>query len=210
MRTTAIESQARSLAPAKPDLPQLIVPRRFIDERGWFSETFNQNRLREIGIACRFVQDNQSYSKKAGTIRGLHFQRPPAAQAKLVSVLKGRILDVAVDMRRASPTYGRYVSTELSSQNARQLYVPVGFAHGFCTLEDDVEVTYKVSDFYAPAYDSGVIWNDTDIALPWPFQAEDISISEKDRRLPPLKDFVSPFAYDGNPLAPLSLSGAAA
>jgi len=193
------------LVSSEPDLPRLIVPKRYVDERGWFSETFHEQRLRDTGIACRFVQDNRSQSKHVGTLRGLHFQLPPAAQAKLVGVLRGRILDVAVDIRSGSPTYGRYVSAELTSKDGRQLYVPVGFAHGFCTLEDDVEVMYKVSDHYAPALDGGIRWNDSDIDFPWPFAASDIVVSEKDGRLTPLKDFVSPFAYDGHPLMPLAL-----
>ena len=169
-------------------LPRLIVPKRHVDDRGWFSETFHEKRLRDIGITCHFVQDNQSSSKRAGTLRGFHFQLPPAAQAKLVSVLRGRILDVAVDVRRGSPTFGKYVSIELSADSGRQFYIPVGFAHGYVSLEDDVLVMYKVSDYYAPAHDSGIRWNDPDIAFPWPFKDSDIIISDKDRRLPLLKN----------------------
>ncbi len=138
-------------------LPCLIVPKRHVDDRGWFSETFHEKRLRDIGITCRFVQDNQSSSKRAGTLRGLHFQLPPAAQAKLVSVMRGRILDVAVDIRQGSPTCGKYVSIELSPESGRQLYIPVGFAHGYVTLEDDVVLIYKVSDYYAPAQDRDLL-----------------------------------------------------
>jgi dTDP-4-dehydrorhamnose 3,5-epimerase len=130
-----------------PLLPLIIVPKRHADSRGWFVETFHDKRLRDLGIACTFVQDNQSRSTRRGTLRGFHFQNPPAAQVKLISVLHGRILDVAVDIRRNSPTYGRYVSADLSSDNGRQLFVPTGFAHGFVTLEDDVSVLYKVSDY---------------------------------------------------------------
>ena len=184
-------------------LPRLIVPKRHVDDRGWFSEIFHQERLRDIGITCRFVQDNQSSSKQAGTLRGLHFQLPPAAQAKLVTVVKGRILDVAVDIRRGSPTFGKYVSTELSSETGLQLYIPVGFAHGLLTLENDVVVMYKASDYYAPTHESGIRWNDPDIAFPWPLKDANIIISDKDRRLPLLKEFASPFAYDGHPLGPL-------
>ena len=126
-------------------LPRLIVPKRHPDARGWFAETFNEARLRALGIDCPFVQDNQSYSQRAGTLRGLHFQAPPFAQAKLISVLRGRVLDVAVDVRRGSPTFGKHVSAELSAETGRQLYIPVGFAHGFLTLENDVVVNYKVS-----------------------------------------------------------------
>ena len=187
------------------NVPRIIVPKRHVDDRGWFSEIFHEKRLHELGITCRFVQDNQSSSKRAGTLRGLHFQLPPAAQAKLVSVVRGRILDVAVDIRRGSPTFGKHVSIELSAESGRQLYIPVGFAHGFLTLEDDVVVMYKVSDYYAPAHDSGICWNDPDIAIPWPFKDADIIISDKDRRLPLLKEFASPFAYDGHPLAPLTV-----
>jgi dTDP-4-dehydrorhamnose 3,5-epimerase len=185
------------------ELPRSIVPKRHVDDRGWFSEIFHEKRLRDLGITCRFVQDNQAISRRAGTLRGLHFQLPPAAQAKLVSVLRGRILDVAVDIRSGSPTFGKYVSIELSAENGRQLYIPVGFAHGYLTLEDDVVLVYKVSDYYAPAYDSGICWNDPDIAIPWPFKDTDIIASDKDRRLPVLKEFASPFAYDGYPLVPL-------
>ena len=185
-------------------LPLSIVPKRHVDGRGWFSEIFHEKRLRDLGITYRFVQDNQAISRRAGTLRGLHFQLPPAAQAKLVSVLRGRILDVAVDIRRGSPTFGKHVSTELSAENGRQLYIPVGFAHGYLTLEDDVVLVYKVSDYYAPAYDSGICWNDPDIAIPWPFKDTDIIASDKDRRLPVLKEFASPFAYDGYPLVPLT------
>ena len=187
------------------NLPRLIVPKRQVDDRGWFSEIFHQERLRDIGITCRFVQDNQSSSKHTGTLRGLHFQLSPAAQTKLVTVVKGRILDVAVDIRRGSPTFGKYVSTELSSETGCQLYIPVGFAHGFLTLENDVVVMYKASDYYAPTYESGIRWNDPDIAFPWPLKEANIIISDKDRRLPLLKEFASLFAYDGQPLAPLTV-----
>ena len=186
-------------------LPRIIVSKRHVDERGWFSETFHEQRLNAIGILCRFVQDNQSSSKRKGTLRGLHFQLSPAAQAKLVTVLKGRILDVAVDVRQGSPTFGQYVSAELSFESGHQVYIPIGFAHGFLTLEDDVVVTYKASNYYAPAYESGIRWNDPDIAFPWPMKNASIIISDKDRRLPLLREFASPFAYDGHPLLPLTV-----
>jgi dTDP-4-dehydrorhamnose 3,5-epimerase len=184
-------------------LPLTIVPRRHADARGWFSETFRYQRLRELGIACNFVQDNQSHSSRKGTVRGFHFQAAPAGQAKLISVLHGRILDVVVDIRRNSPTFGKYVSTELSSDNGEQLFVPIGFAHGFVSLEDDVSVLYKVSDYYAPSLEGGIRWNDPDIAFPWPFEDAVIIRSEKDDRAPYLKDLESPFSYDGNPLTKL-------
>jgi dTDP-4-dehydrorhamnose 3,5-epimerase len=193
-----------SIAPGpSPPLPLAIVPKRHTDARGWFSETFHQQRLRDLGIGCSFVQDNQSASSRKGTLRGFHFQGPPAAQAKLISVLHGRILDVAVDIRRGSPTFGKYVSTELSSDNGKQLFVPVGFAHGFVTLEDEASVLYKVSDYYAPSREGAIRWNDPDIGFPWPFKDADIIRSEKDDRAPPLKDLESPFRYDGHPLTKL-------
>jgi dTDP-4-dehydrorhamnose 3,5-epimerase len=142
-------------------------------------------------------------SKRAGTLRGLHFQVPPAAQSKLVNVLRGRILDVAVDVRCGSPTYGNHVAVELSAESGQQLYIPVGFAHGYLTLEAEVVVMYKVSNYYAPALESGIRWNDPDMAVPWPFKHADIITSEKDRRLPLLKELVSPFEYDGHPLMTL-------
>ena len=185
------------------DLPQVITPKRHFDDRGWFSETFREMRLRDIGIPCRFVQENQSYSKDTGTLRGMHFQVPPAAQAKLIAVLRGRVLDVAVDVRRNSPTYGKFVSAELSAESGRQMYVPVGFAHGFLTLEDDVRVLYKVSEYYAPEYESGIRWNDPEVAMPWPVNDAAIILSDKDRRLSLLKEFFSPFEYDGAPLGAL-------
>ena len=187
------------------NVPCSIVPKRHIDDRGWFSEIFHENRLSELGIVVRFVQDNLSSSRRAGTLRGLHFQLPPAAQAKLVTVLQGRILDIAVDVRRGSPTFGKHVSAELSAETGRQLYIPVGFAHGFLSLEDDVVLMYKVSDYYAPAYDSGIRWNDPDLSVRWPYGHAEIITSEKDRRLPLLKDFDSPFVYDGHPLGSLTV-----
>lgn len=185
------------------NLPRLIVPKRHADERGWFSETFHEARLRALGIADRFVQDNQSWSRRAGTLRGLHAQCAPAAQAKLVSVLRGRVFDVAVDIRRGSPTFGRHVAAELTDANGRQLYVPAGFAHGFITLADDVIVNYKVSHVYAPAQERGIRWDDPDIGIPWPMKRDDIILSARDRALPALQEFDSPFAYDGTPLGPL-------
>jgi dTDP-4-dehydrorhamnose 3,5-epimerase len=188
-------------------LPRVIIPRRHVDNRGWLSETFHEARLRDLGIACDFVQENQSSSKRAGTLRGLHFQRPPAEQAKLISVARGRILDVAVDVRRGSPTFGKYASIELSADSGRLLYIPAGFAHGFITLEDDVIVNYKVSNYYTPAADGGIRWDDPDIGFPWPAPASAIILSDKDRQLPLLKEFDSPFLYDGNPLEPLNIPG---
>jgi dTDP-4-dehydrorhamnose 3,5-epimerase len=185
------------------NLPRVIVPSRHVDSRGWFSETFHEMGLRELGITCRFVQENQSYSRRSGTLRGMHFQNPPAEQAKLICVLRGKILDVAIDVRRGSPTFGKYVSIELSAESGRQFYIPAGFAHGFLTLENDVTVNYKVSSFYAPAQEGGIRWDDPGVAFPWPMSANDIILSDKDRQLPRLRELVSPFPYDGHPLGAL-------
>jgi len=183
---------------------QLLRPKRHGDDRGWFMETCNPSMLARAGITDVFVQDNQSYSRPAGTVRGIHFQSPPHGQAKLVRCLRGRIMDYAVDLRRGSPTYGRHVGAELSADNALQLYVPIGFGHAFVTLDDDVEIAYKVSDLYAPDCDGGIAWNDPTIAIDWPLPASGPVLSPKDLTLPRLVDFDSPFAYDGAPLSPLS------
>ena len=176
----------------------MLKPRRFADSRGYFVETYNQRILADAGVAAHFVQDNQSFSSKAGTIRGLHFQLPPAAQAKLVRALRGAIFDVAVDLRRGSPTFGRWIGATLTADGGEQLFIPRGFAHAFCTLEDDAEVAYKVDDFYAPKCDSGLIWNDPDLNIAWPVKADAI-LSEKDAKLGSFKDFVSPFHFEASP-----------
>jgi len=191
-------------APQDPGSPvKLLQPRRFEDDRGWFSETYSERREGSGGITTRFVQDNQSFSAASGTIRGLHYQRPPHAQAKLVRCLRGSIMDYAVDVRRGSPTYGQHVSARLTAEGGEQLFVPVGFAHGFITLEPDVDVAYKVSDFYAPECEGGVIWNDPTIAIDWLLDGSSPALSQKDLLLPKLADLVSPFEYDGVPLRPL-------
>jgi dTDP-4-dehydrorhamnose 3,5-epimerase len=199
-------TEQRLAYPETGDLPRIISLRRHIDERGWFSEIFREKRLREIGISVHFIQDNLSISTRAGTLRGLHFQRPPAAQAKLVTVLRGRILDVAVDVRAGSPTFGKHVSAEISAETGRQLYVPAGFAHGFVALENDVIVMYKVSSYYSATHDGGIRFSDPDIGFPWPFEDEAMLLSERDRRLPLLRELASPFAYDGHPLGPLTVT----
>jgi len=165
----------------------LIVPPRFGDARGFFSETFNR-RFVEAGLDQPFVQDNQSLSARRGTLRGLHCQIAPSVQGKLVRVVKGAVWDVAVDIRHGSPTYGRHVAAELSAANWRQLWVPGGFLHGFCTLEPDTEVIYKVTADYDPAAERGVAWNDSFLALPWPVSAGDAVLSDKDAGLPALAD----------------------
>jgi dTDP-4-dehydrorhamnose 3,5-epimerase len=166
---------------------KLIVPKRFNDRRGFFSEIYNSRLLADAGITDTFVQDNLSLSTDVGTIRGLHFQTPPHSQSKLVRVSRGRILDVAVDLRGSSSTYGRHVSAEISSENRAQIYIPLGFAHGFCTLEPDTEVVYKVSSYYAPRADAGVLWSDPDLGINWPVRHDRVIVSEKDARLPLFK-----------------------
>lgn len=151
-------------------LPEVILltPRRFTDDRGWFSETYNQRAVDEaLGSTVRFVQDNHSGSAK-GVLRGLHYQLPPHAQGKLVRVLRGAVLDVAVDVRRSSPTFGQWVSAELTEENQAQLWIPAGFAHGFLSLKDGTEVLYKTTDFWAPAAERSIRWDDPALALPWP------------------------------------------
>jgi dTDP-4-dehydrorhamnose 3,5-epimerase len=172
----------------------MVIARRFVDERGYFMETFNSREFAAIGIEATFIQDNQSLSIMPGTIRGLHFQLPPNTQAKLIRVLRGSIFDVVVDLRRGSPSFGRWCGTSLTAAGAEQLFIPRGFAHGFCTLEADTEVTYKVDGSYAPASDAGILWNDPDIGIAWPIAETAAILSGKDRELPRLRDFNSPFA----------------
>lgn len=171
-------------------IPDVLVirPQQHIDARGFFSETYNKRLFREAGIDVEFVQDNHSLSMAAGTVRGLHFQAPPFEQAKLVRVVKGRIFDVVVDIRRSSPTFGRFVSVELSAKGWEQLFIPVGFAHGLCTLEPGTEVVYKVSGYYSAKHDLGIRWNDPDIGIDWPVQKDKAQLSEKDLTLPFLNE----------------------
>ena len=170
-----------------PDV-KLIVPPKFGDERGFFSETYNQQRFSDHGIDMTFVQDNHSLSADVGVLRGLHFQKPPFAQDKLVRVLKGKILDVAVDLRKNSPTFGQHVTAELSAENWTQILVPIGFAHGFVTLEPNTEVTYKVSAPYAPDHEDGIMWNDPDLGIDWPIEESQVQLSAKDKLLPAFKN----------------------
>ena len=167
---------------------KILTPKKHGDARGFFSELYNRSDWDKAGLEFTFVQDNHSYSAGQGTLRGLHFQTPPFAQAKLVRVARGRILDVAVDIRRSSPTFGQYVAMELSAENWRQLLVPIGFAHAFMTLESDVEVLYKATGPYSAAHDRGVAWNDPAIGIAWPSPARGPILSDKDRRWPLLKD----------------------
>jgi dTDP-4-dehydrorhamnose 3,5-epimerase len=173
----------------------LLRPRRFADARGYFVETYNQKTFADAGINVTFVQDNQSFSRAAGTVRALHFQVPPLAQAKLVRVLRGSVYDAVVDVRAGSPTYGRWIAIELDAESGEELFVPRGFAHGFCTREGDTEVAYKVDNRYAPDHDSGIVWNDPTLAIAWPVAPDDAVLSDKDRKLGHFKDLVSPFRY---------------
>jgi dTDP-4-dehydrorhamnose 3,5-epimerase len=180
---------------ASPDVRSLAIadvkllrPRRFSDARGFFAETWNRRTFAAAGIDVDFVQDNCSFSEARGTIRGLHYQTPPMAQAKLVRAVRGSVFDVAVDLRRASPTFGRSVSAVLSAEAGEQLLIPVGFAHGYCTLEPGTEVAYKASEFYSPEHDSGIAWDDPAIGIEWPLHGLAPKLSEKDLKLPKLAD----------------------
>lgn len=178
---------------ALPDVA-IIVPKRIGDARGFFSETFNARAFAAEFGEVTFVQDNHSLSAEVGTIRGLHFQAPPFAQGKLVRVTRGRVLDVVVDIRRSSPTFGRHVSVELSAANWKQVWVPPGFAHGFCTLEPDCEVLYKVTAFYAAGHEFGLAFDDPDLGLQWPVTPEAAILSDKDKRHPRLSEL--PHVFD--------------
>ena len=171
----------------------LLEPKKFGDHRGFFSETYSRARLAERGFDGEFVQDNQSLSVEVGVVRGLHFQSPPFAQDKLVRVTRGAILDVAVDLRRGSPTYGDHVAVEISAANWRQLLIPKGFAHGFVTLERETELLYKVSAYYAPDHDHGLLWCDPALGIDWPVSPEAALRSDKDRAQPKLAEIASPF-----------------
>jgi dTDP-4-dehydrorhamnose 3,5-epimerase len=167
---------------------KIITPRKHGDDRGFFSEIYNQRDFEQAGLHLQFVQDNHSRSAEPGTVRGLHFQTAPFCQDKLVRVTRGAILDVAVDLRTSSPTFGRHVAIELSVANWRQLLVPVGFAHGFCTLEPDTEVLYKVTNYYSAENDMGLAWNDPALGVRWPIEADKAILSGKDREHPLLKN----------------------
>lgn len=172
-----------------------ITPPKFGDHRGFFSEVFKRSAFEAEGIAIDWVQDNQSFSADAGTVRGLHFQTPPFAQAKLIRVLRGAIYDVAVDIRAGSSSYGQWVAVELSAEKWNQLLVPAGFAHGFMTLTPDVEVIYKVSAPWSRESERAIRWDDPDLAIAWP-RLGDAILSDKDAAAPPFRDLVSPFAYE--------------
>lgn len=180
----------------KTEIPEVVIiePKVFGDHRGYFFESYNHNQFEENVQTATFVQDNESKSNR-GVLRGLHFQKPPFAQAKLVRCIKGKVLDVAVDIRIGSPTYGKHIAVELSEENKRQLFVPRGFAHGFAVLSEEAIFAYKVDNWYAPEYDSGIIWNDKDLGIDWRINEDEVKLSEKDQKLTSLKDLNSPFKY---------------
>ena len=177
---------------AIPDVV-LIEPRVFPDERGFFMETYKYSDFAAFGIKERFVQDNHSRSIK-GVLRGLHYQKPPKAQGKLVRVVVGEIFDVAVDIRKGSPWYGKWVGASLSAENKLMLYIPPGFAHGFCVLSEVAEVVYKATEEYSPEHDAGILWNDPEIGIRWPI--EQPILSDKDAKLPPLRGVGNDFVYE--------------
>lgn len=166
--------------------PILLSPKKHLDNRGFFAEIFRREHLQSRCGPVEFVQENQSYSSKAGTVRGLHFQISPTQQAKLIRVVHGAVMDVAVDIRRSSKTRGKHVAVMLSAENLAQLYIPIGFAHGFCTLEPDTEITYKVTSYYDPAAEKGLAWDDPALNIPWPVKPNEAILSGKDRSYPKL------------------------
>ncbi len=172
---------------------RLFVPRRFADDRGWLAETWHRERFAAAGLDAAFVQDNAAFSHRRGTIRGLHFQAPPHAQGKLVAVAAGAVFDVALDLRQDSPTYGRHVSAVLSAEHGEAMWVPPGFAHGFCTLSEATLVTYKMTANYAPSHERGVRWNDPALAIAWPVDATEAVVKVLDQNLPLLADVGAPF-----------------
>ena len=174
---------------------KLIRPTKHGDERGFFSEIFHDDLLARHGVGGAFVQDNHVYSANRGVLRGLHFQKPPHAQGKLVRCVRGVILDVAVDVRAGSPTYGQHVAAEISAENWTQIWVPPGFAHGYVTLEPNCEIIYKVTDYYAPASEGGIAWNDPALGIDWGLKDEDFILSDKDQRNPRLAEITAPFEY---------------
>ncbi|MTI45764.1 dTDP-4-dehydrorhamnose 3,5-epimerase [Roseibium hamelinense] len=186
--------------------PFIVIPKKHGDARGFFSETYKKSQLEAAGVSIDFVQDNHAFSAAKHTVRGLHFQTPPFAQHKLVRVTRGAILDVAVDIRCGSPTYGQHVCATISADNWRQILVPAGFAHGLITLEPETEVLYKVSANYAPDHDKGLLWNDPDLGIDWGVAEADAHLSDKDRTHPRLKDLPQFFQFDPEKDLPLVLN----
>ena len=195
MLPTGIVNRVTPMDIVSLDLPEvkILSPRKFGDARGFFSETYNRDAFAAAGLGHVFVQDNHSFSATPGTLRGLHFQLPPYAQDKLVRVTRGAIFDVAVDIRRGSPTFGRWVGAEISAENWNQIFVPVGFAHGFCTLAPDTEVIYKVTAPYAPESERGIAWDDPQLAIDWPLPVARPILSGKDGENPLLADCAEVF-----------------
>jgi dTDP-4-dehydrorhamnose 3,5-epimerase len=175
---------------------RILKPIRHVDPRGFFSEVFKENVLREHGIDIRFVQDNHSLSASKGVVRGLHFQIPPFAQVKLLRVTVGSIFDVAVDIRWGSPSYGRHVAAVLNASNGKQILIPEGFAHGYCTLEPDTEIIYKVNAYYSPEHDRGLLWSDPALGIAWPVSSDQALLSDRDRKHPVLASLPRFFRYD--------------
>jgi dTDP-4-dehydrorhamnose 3,5-epimerase len=167
---------------------KLLRPMRHVDSRGFFSEAYSRRAYMEIGINNEFVQDNHSLSRKKGVVRGLHFQLEPFAQAKLLRVLRGAVFDVVVDIRTGSPTYAQHIATVLSAEDWNQIFIPAGFAHGFCTLHEETEILYKVDHYYSPAHDRGIRWNDPALNIAWPITASEAELSDKDKKLPLLAE----------------------
>lgn len=188
------KSKCRVITTPLPEV-KIVTPPRIGDARGFFSEVWNQREFAAAGIGADFVQDNHIRNPRRGTLRGLHYQLPPSAQGKLVRVTRGAIFDVAVDIRRGSPTFGCYAAAVLSAENWSQLWVPVGFAHGYCTLEDDSEVQYKVTDFYSPPHERGICWNDPALGIDWPISADSVIVSDRDRALPRVAEQRDLFDY---------------
>ena len=180
----------------KTSIPDLVIiePNVFGDHRGYFLESFNKKQFEEHVEKVDFVQDNESKSSH-GVLRGLHFQKRPYAQAKLVRCIEGKVLDVALDIRKGSPTYGKYEVVELSGENKKQFFVPRGFAHGFAVLSETAIFAYKVDNYYAPEYEGGIMWNDESLHIDWKITKEEVKLSEKDTKLELFKNFESPFTY---------------
>lgn len=191
-----MENSVRVVRAAIPDI-LLLEPVKHGDARGFFSETYRRSALAEHGVDVDFVQDNHSRSAARGTVRGLHFQKPPRAQGKLVRATRGAVLDVSVDIRRGSPTFGQHVAVRIGEEEWNQVYIPPGFAHGFCTLEPDTEVLYKVTDYYSPEHDAGLRWDDPALGIEWPVGADVATLSDKDTKHPLLADLVLCFEYRG-------------
>jgi dTDP-4-dehydrorhamnose 3,5-epimerase len=179
-----------------PDV-KILRPVQHKDQRGFFSEIYSQPTLAAAGIELGIVQENYAFSAEANTVRGFHYQAPPLAQDKLVQVVRGAILDIALDLRRGSPWYGQYVSAEISADNWNQILIPVGFAHGLCTLEPNTAVIYKVTAPYSPEHEGGIRWNDPDLQIPWPVNSQDALLSGRDQALPFLAELDTPFEYTG-------------